>query len=28
MHDALEITGAGCQYDFIWLYTDYSMLVQ
>jgi len=28
MQDALDVTGAGCEYDFIWLYADYSILVQ
>ena len=28
MHDTLDITCAGYEYDFIWLYTGYSMLVQ
>ena len=28
MHDTLDITGAGYEWDFIWLYTGYSILVQ
>jgi len=28
MQDTLGITGAGYEYDFIWLYTGYSILVQ
>jgi len=28
MQDALDITGAGYEHDFIWLYTSYSILVQ
>jgi len=28
MQDTLNITGAGYEYDFIWLYTGYSILVQ
>ena len=28
MRDTLDITGAGCEYDFIWLYTGYSILVR
>ena len=27
MQDTLDITGAGYEFDFIWLYTDYSILV-
>jgi len=26
MQDTLDITDAGYEYDFIWLYTDYSIL--
>jgi len=26
MQDTLDVTGAGCEYDFIWLYTGYSIL--
>jgi len=26
MQDTLDITGAGYEYDFIWLYTGYSVL--
>jgi len=28
MKDTLDITGAGYECDFIWLYTGYSILVQ
>jgi len=28
MQDTLDITGAGYECDFIWLYTGYSILVQ
>ena len=28
MQDTLDSTGAGYEYDFIWLYTGYSILVQ
>jgi len=28
MQDTLDITGAGYEYYFIWLYTGYSILVQ
>jgi len=28
MQDTLDITGAGDEYDFVWLYTGYSILVQ
>jgi len=28
MQDTLDITGAGYEYDFIWLYIDSSILVQ
>jgi len=28
MQDTLDITGAGYRWDFIWLYTGYSVLVQ
>ena len=28
MQDTLDITGAGNEYDFAWLYTGYSILVQ
>jgi len=28
MQDTLDITGAGKEYDFVWLYTGYSILVQ
>jgi len=27
MQDTVDITGAGYEYDFIWLYTGYSILV-
>jgi len=27
MQDTLDVTGAGYEYDFIWLYTGYSILV-
>jgi len=27
MQDTLDITGAGYRWDFIWLYTGYSVLV-
>jgi len=28
MQDTLDITGAGNEYDFVWLHTGYSILVQ
>jgi len=28
MQDTLDITGAGYEYDFMWLYTSYSILVE
>ena len=28
MQDALIITGAGNEYDFVWLFTGYSILVK
>jgi len=28
MQSTLVITGAGDEYDFIWFYTDYSILAQ
>jgi len=27
MQDTQDITGVGCEYDFVWLITSYSMLV-
>jgi len=27
MQDTLDITGTGYEYDFIWLYTNYYILV-
>jgi len=27
MQDTLDTTGTGYEYDFIWLYTGYSILV-